>query len=92
MNLNLQISDKTGESLVIKEESESTYNVYLQSNDQDDYSLELQQLLDKAEFDGTKVTKEMVMEELDIELVFYKQDLLKRLRAIVTVLEMRCGG
>ena len=88
MTATFEIADKTGDCLVIDKLDSGNYAVYIRSFDIYDNSEELQKLLDKAEFDGRKVTKEDVMEELDVALNMTKSELIRQLKAIVTQLQM----
>ena len=85
------ISDNENDELLIHQlEGKKNYYITVVPNDRGDISQDLQELIDKCEFDGIDLTKEMVMEELDIALNIEANKLLTYLRAIVTNLELRC--
>lgn len=87
MTATYEIQDKTGDCLVIDKLDSGNYAIYIRSFDKYDCSEELQELIDKAEFDGDKVTKEDINEHLDIALNISKVDLIKQLKAVVTQLQ-----
>lgn len=83
--------DNEKDVLLIQQLSgKGNYYITIVPNSREDISQNLQELIDKCEFDGIDLTKEMVMEELDIALNIETNQLLTYLRAIVTTIEMRC--
>lgn len=89
--LKVSISDAENDELLIQQlGSKKNYYITIVPEDRSDVSLDLQELIDKCEFDGIDLTKEMVMEELDIALNIEANNLLTYLRTIVRNLEARC--
>ena len=88
MTATIELADSTGDCLVIDKLSSGNYAIYIRSFDRDDYYTELQKIIDRAAFNGRKVTKEDVMEELDVALNMTPSELIRQLKAIVTQLQM----